>query len=258
MIIVNIIVMNTNYSSYFDSWRSNHSAKYVAAQYWANRVAASGVIHEEPQKDYKERKIYSNLSEIWMDGFEEHYGDVPETSTKLRTLNLPRMVSCSSTRKGLFHGRNFDFTYDNMPTHIMHVGKTDKNQQFLCVVKNMVGNALEVKSLPNFLVDGINESEVCVNINVVPEKDLINIGLGNTKGTKPGARRVHQLCVPCMILAEATSAVDAVERMLSVDIYGDLIGLEYVHYMISDKDDTFVVEIIGDKVYVMAFSSNVH
>lgn len=174
---------------------------------------------------------------------------------------------CSGARRNGFVGRNFDFTYDSNPTVILHVNKTDKNKKFMGVTKSLFGKAIEPEKLPNVMLDGINEDGVCVTMNVVSKKDLDDFGPGfeNVHGTNPGKKPVHMLCVPCMILAEASSAVDAVERLRNVNIYGDLLGIEHLHFFISDKGDrwsdngdSYVVEVVGDKLRVLSFTSNIN
>lgn len=198
------------------------------------------------------------LYEAYLDGFEEHYdGEIPGVDG---VLQLPRSFACSEVRKGDFQGRNFDFLYDTNSTYVMHIAKTTKNKAILGLVRNHLGDNADLKVLPNLIVDGINEDGLYVGINVVSKKDLDALGPGyeNKNGTNPGGRDVHTVCVPCMLLAEADSAVNAVKLMQSVNMYGDLVGLEHVHFMISDLEDTFVVEIIGDNVYVQGFDMNVH
>lgn len=64
------------------------------------------------------------------------------------------------------------------------------------------------------------------------------------------------------MLAYANSAIDAVKIMKErINIYGYLPvkgGLidEHLHYMISDIDNTFTVEIIGNKVCVIGYAMN--
>lgn len=106
--------------------------------------------------------------------------------------------------------------------------------------------------------DGINDHGVVVNINVVAKDDLVKAGKENTETQKgSGKLKVHQDFLPAYLLAHSTSAVDAVLKMKNdINIYGDLGGLEYVHCMISDIKDTFVVEIIGNEVIAIGYDSN--
>lgn len=119
----------------------------------------------------------------------------------------------------------------------------------------------DMMKMPNLLKDGINDCNVVININVVSKIDLDEVGLKNAS-TNPGKRRVHCDCVPSYILAYADSAVDAIHIMKNeIDIYGYLKGSgpeanEYLHYMISDMKNTFVVEIIGNRLCVIGYSMN--
>lgn len=195
-----------------------------------------------------------NLKEIWPDEFVEDYQIVPDSGP---AAALRKGTSCSSVRKGNFHGRNFDFTYDTGTTYIVHVKHTDKYNAFTGVAKATFGTVQpQIEKVPNLMKDGINEHGVTVNINVVSMQDLVDCGLANNE-TLPGMPRVHMDCVPAYVLAHATSAVDAVKRMQSeISIYGDLAGEEYIHFMISDMKDTFTVEVIGSQLYVIGYSMN--
>lgn len=217
----------------------------------------------------KVNQLRPHLREIWLDGYDPKYEGL---DIALDGANRYSMIgACSSVRtitagpspeKRLnFHGRNFDFTYDDRQTYLIHVRNTPQTLAFNCVVKDMFKAGTYARLLPNMAVDGINQNGVCVNINVVSKKDLDDMGEGfaNVNGTNPGAsRKVHMLCMPSYILAHAETAVDALRLMSESDVYGDLLGLEHVHFMISDIRDTFVVEVIGDRLKVRGFSTNVH
>lgn len=70
------------------------------------------------------RSIKPNLKEMWFDDFTEDYSSIhQEQSTSL--MRKSSVGACSSVRKGNFHGRNFDFTYDRGTTYVVHVAKTD-------------------------------------------------------------------------------------------------------------------------------------
>lgn len=211
------------------------------------------------------KQLRPYLRELWLDGYDPKYDGLEITADGKGSLSM--FGACSSVRSYAtfkahtnFQARNFDFVYDDRQTYVVHVRDTDRNFAFNCMVKDMFRSGTDLRLFPNMAVDGINQNGVCVNVNVVSKKDLDEMGKGfaNEKGTKPGAQRVHMLCMPSVILAKATSAVHALELMRSYDIYGDLAGLEHVHFMISDAVDTFVVEIIGDRLKVRGFSLNDH
>lgn len=209
-------------------------------------------------------QLRSHLRELWLDGYDPKYDGlevIVDDASKCSMFGACSSVRLiSADRKTSFQGRNFDFTYDDKQTYVIHVRDTSQSFAFNCIVKDLFKDGTYTRLLPNMAVDGINEKGVCVNINVVSKKDLDDYGEGfaNVRGTKPGATRVHMLCMPSVILAHADSAVAALKIMSEADIYGDLVGLEHVHFMISDKDDTFVVEVIGDKLKIRGFSRNDH
>lgn len=212
---------------------------------------------------YSGRRLKSNLKEVWYDDFVEAFDIIPDDDMTSFRSNAS-FGACSSVRRGNFHGRNFDFTFDPRTTYVIHVknNAAKKRHAFAGIAKASFNDDIpDMTKMPNLLKDGINDCNVVVNINVVSKIDLDDVGLKNTS-TNPGKRRVHCDCVPSYILAYADSAVDAVRIMKNeIDIYGYLKGSgpeanEYLHYMISDMKNTFVVEIIGNRLCVIGYGMN--
>lgn len=203
---------------------------------------------------FSEKQLLPNLKEVWFDDFDEQFDIIPDD--KLASSSRRSYGACSSVRRGNFHGRNFDFTFDPRTTHVVHVKSNPSKDRhaFAGVAKaSFNDDAPDMMKIPNLLKDGINDHHVVININVVSKVDIDEVGLRNTE-TNPGKRRVHCDCVPSYVLAYANSAVDAIKLMKDdISIYGylkDKSGRpeanEYLHYMVSDLDDTFVIEIIGN------------
>lgn len=71
-------------------------------------------------------QLKPHLYELRMNSFIQRFGECP--------LGYPEVsvgFRCSSIRKGNFHGRNFDFTYDADPTYVVHVNRTPFNYAFI-------------------------------------------------------------------------------------------------------------------------------
>lgn len=201
---------------------------------------------------YEEIKLEDFLYELKMDGYTENT-DISYN------INKPASFACSGVRKGDFHGRNFDFFYNFAPTYIVHVNRTLDNKKFIGVVNNNT-NVKEKRMLPNIMQDGINECGVVCSIDVVTANDLEDKNIGIPNGSNPSSKiKVSSKCTPCYILARAESAADAIRIMRSINIYGSLemgFAKEYIQFMISDKDNTFVVNTIDSGLHVMGFKSN--
>lgn len=183
--------------------------------------------------------------------YEIHYDDyTPNPTVELAGGTIAS--GCSAVRNGNFYGRNLDFYYNNMPQFVVHIaakpgryaslavcGCPDFSDQelFACSTETFF-----MERIPNFVYDGINEKGVACNVNVVPAKDTAPL-----TGTNPGAPRICSWALLRVILDQAASAREAIELLGRYDIVGTM-GTYNFHYMICDKKDTFIVEIIDNKL----------
>ena len=92
-------------------------------------------------------------------------------------------------------------------------------------------------------MDGVNENGVAININVVPSD------LQHTIGTNPGAKRLCAGVVPRYILDNAKSAEHAISLLMERDIF--TIFLSEFHFMISDSNESYIVEMSQNKLVVL-------
>lgn len=237
--------------------------------YWTRRQQILRAYNLQQQKapggfgKYNVKTLKSNLKEVWFDDFIEQFDIIPDDSAT--QLFGKSFGACSSVRRGKFHGRNFDFTFDPRTTHVVHVKANEQKSRhaFAGIAKASFNDDIpDMMKMPNLLKDGINDHNVVVNINVVSKKDLDDVGLNNTETNPAVDKRVHCDCVPSYILAYANSAADAINIMKNkINIYGYLKGAseeanEYLHYMISDPNNTFVVEIIRNELFVIGYDFN--
>lgn len=176
--------------------------------------------------------------------------------------------ACSAIKEGNYLGRNFDFVVGDASEIV--VKTPAKKGRYACV--GMVGGLLWLTSdfvesgldedakklIPLMLLDGINEKGLAIEINCVNSRD---VG-GLTMHTNPGKPQVAQLCVIRYLLDNAASADEAIELMKNIDIVNvrDTMGLIEnqfeVHFLIADKDKSYVVEFDnsmpdGEKLIVM-------
>lgn len=175
--------------------------------------------------------------------------------------NFRKLGGCSGLRNGNFFGRNFDWMYDNSITAVIRVpaDETIGRQASIGVayvaglteevVKSDV-NVFDYNLVPFRTVDGINDSGVYIQDNVVPPGDY-----DYTVSTNPGAKhRVPAMLAVRYVLDYATNAVHACELIKNdLDLYGfytDKVQDE-IHYLIADSNNTFIVESISNRIEVI-------
>lgn len=166
----------------------------------------------------------------------------------------PYTTLCTSCRYGNYIGRNFDWAYDDLDEYVIRTKSSPDQQHFesIGVASTFFPKALQeivdIKTvLPMLTMDGVNEKGVAININVVPSD------LNHTIGTNPGAKRLCAGVVPRFILDNATSAEHAVNLLLERDIF--TISLSEFHFMISDSEASYIVEMSQNKLVVLKQSS---
>lgn len=175
----------------------------------------------------------------------------------------PSSGGCSAVRSGNFYGRNLDWTFDNAvdfvvkTPHIANryatIGVTSCMASLTKeVVEEVCGGgayAQDLEVVPWAIVDGINEHGVVCNINVVPndkEDATPTIPKVSKKET------IYATMVPRFVLDNFKTAEEAATYLrdyVEIKIYpkDQELGFEN-HFMIADKDKTFVVELVDKEV----------
>ena len=176
----------------------------------------------------------------------------------------PSVGGCSAIRVGNFFGRNLDWYEqdttdpDAQPDFIVKTPLTKKYKGVVGVasIPNMT-EAMAVQKqdselwrlLPFYLQDGINTSGVFACINVVPRDK------GQNTYTIPTIEKKDEICATMIVryvldrFATATEAVEYLQKYVSIYMPTNLSAMDYdVHYMIGDKDKTYVVEIVNNTV----------
>lgn len=162
---------------------------------------------------------------------------------------------CSSVRIGNLFGRNLDVTYDNTAEFIV---KTPSYKGFYSVIgiaeitdklyENIVdsGEYSDLyKILPFWLMDGINEKGLTMNVNLVP----IESNLERTIGTNPSANiSVNTLMLTRYILDRCATVEEAIDEIRRINIYSNPSN-EY-HFMIADESETVVIEFYNNSVQI--------
>ena len=160
--------------------------------------------------------------------------------------------ACSAVRKGNFLGRNFDYVLNDVPTFVVRMdaapgrlASVGVSQQW-GIREDGVTNGQYTASydlVPMMMLDGINECGVAVEDNVVHIGDC-----GELTGTNPGAPDLNISYVLRYVLDHATNAAHGVELIKSRNLVGDIGGHFYLHYMIADAKETYVVEVVTNTV----------
>ncbi|MFQ6777962.1 MAG: carcinine hydrolase/isopenicillin-N N-acyltransferase family protein [Alphaproteobacteria bacterium] len=202
-------------------------------------------------RDIKLTKLTDYLYEVYYDSYDY---DVAQKYNNERF----KLGACSSVRNGNFHGRNYDWYYDENVEFVVHTSATENRHASVGVAAIVPGLDAEFvasgkysdsyKLLPFRTVDGINDAGVVININVVPFGDK-----GKTIGTNPEFQDLFIVTVVRYVLDYADSVDDAVRLLKERNIYAADIDdvQEEVHFMISDKDKTVVVEFVDNKIQVV-------
>lgn len=164
------------------------------------------------------------------------------------TTESAEAFGCSSVRNGNFYGRNFDYVFNDTPEFVVRVKANKKKNRHASIgiathfglresklLKGEYKKQLEL--VPNITLDGINDAGVICSHNVV-SMEPGEIG----EGTNPGAEKLHMLFIPRFVLDNASSAQDAVDKLATRNIVGNLGGSHYLHIMIADAKETHVVE----------------
>ncbi|MCQ2564249.1 MAG: carcinine hydrolase/isopenicillin-N N-acyltransferase family protein [Clostridia bacterium] len=207
----------------------------------------------------KEEKMYTNPQKIadylYSIEYTNYRQDVNlETIKRIEDgVASSSAFGCSSVRNGNFYGRNFDYTYNDMPEFVVRVKKSaNVKHESIGVAAHfnlregkMGSYDKELELVPNLTLDGINDAGVICSHNVVKCSDG-----GEVTHTNEGKEKLHMLFIPRYVLNNADTAEQAVEMLKNnVDIYGSLNNGEYyLHVMIADANKTYIVEFANNEI----------
>lgn len=169
--------------------------------------------------------------------------------------------ACSALRKGNLIGRKFDWLYDNTVTFFVHAPRIGSHYAFDGIsriggmTEDMIINNPEhpdFKSLPNRLVDGINEFGLYANTNVVP----LDYGYEDTVPEIEEREKIEFREIVRYVLDHfktADEAVEYIKNYVSLTASKDLVNEgETLHCLIADARNTYVLECIHGKVVIIS------
>lgn len=173
-------------------------------------------------------------------------------------------LGCSGVRNGDFHGRNLDFYMSDTPMIVVWTEKSENRFASVGVAmdpelslgllkshaiakkdEKVFSSAKNIELMPLSITDGVNENGVVVQVNVVPNEDV-----NNTTGPNKDALELGYSMVPRFVLDHAKSAKHAVELLKERNLVQKPKMFE-MHFMISDPKESFIVEIVNDKINVV-------
>lgn len=237
-----------------ESWRNFKDNRYYVNMFIDDNIQNKYYTNKKKLKDY--------LYEIWYDDIDYEAGKL-FFENNFDKLSIGR---CSSVKNGKYYGRNFDFYYDNNVNFVMHIPRSKDRYASISiggsanetvftkefVESNEVSELYKV--LPFVAVDGINEKGLCCNLNVTASGDY-----GYTTGTNTGKERLYILMVIRYIIDKFDNAYDAAMYVKNeLDVYintgEDSKKVEY-HIMVSDINNTYIIEFINNKTEVTDVTS---
>ena len=165
--------------------------------------------------------------------------------------------SCSAVQNGQYRGRNYDWTYADSDLCIVHVTATENRPHASVGVADMSfirneDGSYRYEKLPLVTVDGINDSGVCVQVNVMPYGE--NGEISHTETTEDD---LHGTSVVRYILDFADTVEEAMSLLKEKDIHSEMGTAEELHWMISGPASetdrttkTVVIEAFPDGLHI--------
>ena len=175
-------------------------------------------------------------------------------------------MACSSVRNGNYYGRNFDFYMNQSSTFVVHTTATKDRYATIGVARlAQVNDAMidaglterQRQILPWAILDGMNEKGLVVSNNVVSKKDWGEIP---HTGTAEGATDMNIFFTTRAILDNCATVQDALKYLEEHNITPLESEAMNLHIMISDPQETYVVEIINNEIAARPqfFMTNYH
>lgn len=231
-----------------------------------NYKFSNGEWEEHNPKTEEYYGYYTKLNTISDYAYEAYYNELNYALAykKFAEDNIPEFAGgCSSVRVGNMYGRNLDWLYNEQAEFVLHTPSIGGRYATTCTCGQVSGltdsfvkthkYSEDYIMLPFYCVDGINEKGVFINVNVVPAEK------GNTeKFIEPAGSKEVEICanmIPRYVLDNFATALEAVTfirdhmRIYFSKKLKELFGYE-PHFMIGDKESTYIVEFAENKVQV--------
>lgn len=163
-------------------------------------------------------------------------------------------MACSCVRNGDFQGRNFDYYMNQCPTIVVRTTAKEGRYATVGVARLAHTSEASVESglsqdridlLPWALFDGMNEKGLVVSSNVVSRNDW---GETPHTGTNRDAPELNVICVIRPLLDNCATVKEALDYLRRYNITPMESEYMNLHFMISDPDESYVVEFINNRI----------
>ena len=162
----------------------------------------------------------------------------------------PVNFGCSAARNGQYHYRNYDWYYNENAEFVIKINGNDNRYSSIGVAGNVIKDKDVFKYneaysyLPFYTMDGINSEGLCCNINVTEKR-------GELKQNKVGKQDICGFMVVRYCLDHYKSAEEAVNGIKNeLNVWLPESFENGVQFLISDSEDTYVVEFINNNTLV--------
>lgn len=174
-----------------------------------------------------------------------------------KTIEPQIPAACSVIRKGNYYGKNYDWLYDENAEFVVKINKTNTHYSSINVCSSIGLTDEFVKSkqpsnryklVPFYAVDGMNEYGLTASILVVPNEEEYGLG-DKTVPQDEKQDSINALMLVRYILdnfQNAETACEYINQYVEVCYPQKLLEMGYkTHYMISDKDNDYILEPIA-------------
>lgn len=203
----------------------------------------------------KSRPIFEKISD-WLYYCDYDYYDYDNIEEYLK--HYKSCANCSEIRVLNLIGRNFDWYYGNEVQMIIRTKAVNGRHATLGVcntplTKEQIDSNIwqtNINAIPFLVNDCINDKGVYVGINVVPTGDK-----GRTIGTNPNAEiSIPQIGLVRFLADYSDSAKDAIDILQNINVYSFQSDAQSgeCHFLICDKDDSYIVEFINNELSVLS------
>lgn len=213
------------------------------------------------QNPIDNNEVYDKIEYIKDYLYEAHYTNLDyDNAFKyfITQQNNENINACSTIRKDKWVGRNYDWTYDEIAEFIVKTPHNNDKYATLGVANvpgitdSLVNSDIDsplYKIIPFRIVDGINEYGLTISTNVVPMDKT------PTTTTTPTTEVKQTLCTSMLprfcldYFQTANECIEYLKKYVALYVPKGLQDLHYEpHFIIADKKDTYLIEIINNQI----------
>ncbi len=192
------------------------------------------------------------------------YDDYIEDKNFSTLHHNPSWDGCTGIIKGNFFGRNFDQPLTPMPEFVVKVNSSAERHASIGMAchyglredfNHDPKSTYKLNLLPNHMLDGVNDCGVACEANTLHYEPTWEKWEG-VESDNPNAPTIHICFLVRYILDHADSARHAIQLLDDINIVGSKSPYDWeladiLHLLISDGTDSFIVEFINNKLYVI-------